>query len=80
MYLTRPPQPKARHHLHRPHDYRTLEERHRMVYSRAETLLSIKSSPEAFCLQYAHECFKGLKAYRGDDEKLRLFRLDRNGI
>ncbi|KXG52081.1 Branched-chain amino acid aminotransferase II [Penicillium griseofulvum] len=36
--------------------------------------------PTASCLHYAHECFEGLKAYRGDDGKLRLFRPDRNGI
>ncbi|KAJ5520964.1 Aminotransferase class IV [Penicillium fimorum] len=36
--------------------------------------------PTASCLHYAHECFEGLKAYRGDDGKLRLFRPDRNGV
>ena len=35
--------------------------------------------PTASCLQYATECFEGLKVYRGYDGKLRLFRADRNG-
>ena len=30
--------------------------------------------PTASCLHYATECFEGLKAYRGHDGKLRLFR------
>ncbi|RCI13031.1 hypothetical protein L249_1091 [Ophiocordyceps polyrhachis-furcata BCC 54312] len=34
--------------------------------------------PTASCLHYATECFEGLKAYRGDDGRLRLFRPDRN--
>ncbi|KAJ5967321.1 hypothetical protein N7501_003569 [Penicillium viridicatum] len=34
--------------------------------------------PSASCLHYAYECFEGLKAYRGDDGKLRMFRTDRN--
>lgn len=34
--------------------------------------------PAASCLHYAYECFEGLKAYRGDDGKLRMFRTDRN--
>ncbi|PLB52679.1 branched-chain amino acid aminotransferase II [Aspergillus steynii IBT 23096] len=34
--------------------------------------------PTASCLHYAHECFEGLKAYRGYDGKVRLFRPDRN--
>ncbi|RYC61271.1 hypothetical protein CHU98_g4940 [Xylaria longipes] len=34
--------------------------------------------PTASVLHYATECFEGLKAYRGDDGKLRLFRPDRN--
>lgn len=65
---------KQRHHLHPPHDHRALEERYRMVYPRAQTLL-----PTVSCLHYAYECFEGLKAYSGDDGKLRLFRPDRNG-
>jgi branched-chain amino acid aminotransferase len=34
--------------------------------------------PTASCLHYAYECFEGLKAYRGQDGKLRMFRTDRN--
>ncbi|KAJ4165075.1 hypothetical protein LMH87_006722 [Akanthomyces muscarius] len=34
--------------------------------------------PTASVLNYATECFEGMKAYRGDDGKLRLFRPDRN--
>lgn len=34
--------------------------------------------PSASVLQYATECFEGIKAYRGDDGKLRLFRLNLN--
>lgn len=34
--------------------------------------------PAASCLQYATTCFEGLKAHRGHDGRLRLFRLARN--
>jgi branched-chain amino acid aminotransferase len=34
--------------------------------------------PTASCLHYATECFEGLKAYRGYDGKIRLFRPSRN--
>ena len=34
--------------------------------------------PTASCLHYATQCFEGMKAYRGYDGKLRLFRPDRN--
>lgn len=34
--------------------------------------------PTASCLQYATECFEGLKAYRGYDGALRMFRPNRN--
>lgn len=34
--------------------------------------------PNASVLNYATECFEGLKLYRGYDGKLRLFRVDRN--
>lgn len=34
--------------------------------------------PTASCLHYATECFEGLKLYRGQDGKLRLFRVRRN--
>lgn len=35
--------------------------------------------PTASVLHYATECFEGMKAYRGCDHKLRLFRPDCNG-
>ncbi|KAJ5740347.1 cytosolic branched-chain amino acid aminotransferase [Penicillium malachiteum] len=35
--------------------------------------------PTSSCLHYATECFEGLKAYRGEDGKLRLFRPDQKG-
>lgn len=35
--------------------------------------------PTASCLHYATECFEGMKAYRGYDGQLRLFRPDCNG-
>jgi branched-chain amino acid aminotransferase len=38
----------------------------------------LKISPLASVLHYATECFEGLKAYRGVDGEVRLFRLDRN--
>lgn len=34
--------------------------------------------PTSSVFNYATECFEGMKAYRGDDGKLRLFRPDRN--
>lgn len=34
--------------------------------------------PSASCLHYAYECFEGLKAYRGYDGRLRMFRTERN--
>lgn len=34
--------------------------------------------PTASCLHYATECFEGLKAYRGHDGQLRVFRIDHN--
>lgn len=34
--------------------------------------------PTASCLHYATECFEGLKAFRGHDGRLRIFRPDRN--
>lgn len=34
--------------------------------------------PTASCLHYATECFEGLKAYRGYDGRLRIFRPERN--
>ncbi|KAI9814959.1 MAG: hypothetical protein M1832_005598 [Thelocarpon impressellum] len=34
--------------------------------------------PSASCLHYATECFEGMKAYRGYDGKVRIFRPDRN--
>ena len=32
----------------------------------------------ATCLHYGQECFEGLKAYRGKDNKIRLFRWEEN--
>jgi len=32
----------------------------------------------ATCLHYGQECFEGLKAYRGQDDKIRIFRWDEN--
>lgn len=34
--------------------------------------------PQSSCFHYGSECFEGLKAYRGGDGKVRLFRPDRN--
>lgn len=39
---------------------------------------SIRIHAAATALQYAQECFEGLKAYRGVDGKIRLFRPDEN--
>ena len=38
----------------------------------------LELSPAASCLHYALQCFEGLKAYRGDDGKIRLFRPELN--
>ncbi|VTT68137.1 unnamed protein product [Fusarium fujikuroi] len=35
-------------------------------------------SPLASCLHYATQCFEGMKVYRGYDNRVRLFRPDRN--
>lgn len=35
-------------------------------------------SPLASCIHYATQCFEGMKVYRGFDNRLRLFRPDRN--
>ena len=35
-------------------------------------------SPAAMTLHYALQCFEGMKAYRGDDDAIRLFRPDLN--
>lgn len=35
-------------------------------------------SPLASCVHYATQCFEGMKVYRGLDNRLRLFRPDRN--
>lgn len=35
-------------------------------------------SPLASCIHYATQCFEGMKVYRGHDNKVRLFRPDRN--
>ncbi|MBP7506901.1 MAG: branched-chain amino acid aminotransferase [Prolixibacteraceae bacterium] len=48
--------------------------------------IEISSSPQitmhmaATCLHYGQEAFEGLKAYRGKDGKVRLFRLDENAM
>ncbi|KIV88256.1 branched-chain amino acid aminotransferase [Exophiala mesophila] len=36
--------------------------------------------PTASVLHYATECFEGMKAYRGQDGKVRLFRPERNSV
>lgn len=38
----------------------------------------IELYPSAMCFHYAQEIFEGLKAYRGKDGKIRLFRADEN--
>ena len=38
----------------------------------------ISLMPTASCLHYATECFEGMKVYRGQDGRIRLFRPDRN--
>ena len=35
-------------------------------------------SPAAMCLHYAVECFEGMKAYKDQQGKIRLFRPDCN--
>lgn len=42
------------------------------------TYSQISLWPTASVLHYATECFEGMKAYRGNDNKVRLFRPDRN--
>ncbi|OLY83153.1 Branched-chain-amino-acid aminotransferase [Smittium mucronatum] len=39
---------------------------------------NLSLSPAASVLHYSLECFEGSKAYRGDDGKIRLFRLEDN--
>ena len=39
---------------------------------------NLSVSPIASVLHYATECFEGMKAYRGSDGRVRLFRPDRN--
>ncbi|KAF2016871.1 branched-chain amino acid aminotransferase II [Aaosphaeria arxii CBS 175.79] len=39
---------------------------------------NLSLSPAASCLNYATQCFEGMKAYRGFDGKVRLFRPDCN--
>lgn len=34
----------------------------------------------ATCLHYGQECFEGLKAFRGKDGKIRVFRIDENAL
>ncbi|GAP92646.2 putative branched-chain amino acid aminotransferase [Rosellinia necatrix] len=39
---------------------------------------NLSISPAASCLNYATQCFEGMKVYRGFDGKVRLFRPDHN--
>ena len=39
---------------------------------------NLKISAFAGCLHYAIECFEGLKAFRGKDGKVRIFRPEEN--
>merc|ERR1719478_1099990 len=39
---------------------------------------NLQLSPAAMTLHYALQCFEGIKAYRGDDDAIRLFRPDLN--
>ena len=39
---------------------------------------NISMSMAASCLHYGQECFEGLKAFRGKDGRIRLFRVDEN--
>ena len=39
---------------------------------------NLQLSPAAMTLHYALQCFEGMKAYRGDDDAIRLFRPDLN--
>eukprot|EP00040_Diaphanoeca_grandis_P023065 m.124893 g.124893 ORF g.124893 m.124893 type:complete len:396 (+) comp29088_c0_seq1:99-1286(+) len=43
-----------------------------------EAMRNLSLSPAAMCLHYGLECFEGMKAYRGVDNKVRLFRPDLN--
>lgn len=54
--------------------------RHGIGWSRPELKPcgSLSLSPTASCLHYATECFEGLKAYRGHDGQLRVFRIEHN--
>ncbi|KAJ2981096.1 hypothetical protein NUW58_g6774 [Xylaria curta] len=45
---------------------------------RIEPFGNLSISPAASCLNYATQCFEGMKVYRGFDGKLRLFRPDHN--
>jgi len=45
---------------------------------RIEPHAELKLNPAAMVLHYGQEVFEGLKAYFGHDEKIRLFRPDRN--
>ncbi|KAJ8598947.1 hypothetical protein CTAYLR_009644 [Chrysophaeum taylorii] len=45
---------------------------------RIEPFGDLKISPAASSLHYALQCFEGMKAYRGDDDVIRLFRPDLN--
>jgi branched-chain amino acid aminotransferase len=45
---------------------------------RVEPLRDLVLAPSALCLHYGLECFEGLKAFRGDDGHVRLFRPELN--
>ncbi|MDR1066523.1 MAG: branched-chain amino acid aminotransferase [Clostridiales bacterium] len=46
--------------------------------ARIEPYAPLTLDPAAMCLHYAQAVFEGLKAYRGADKKIRLFRADAN--
>jgi len=46
---------------------------------RLDEFKNFEISPAASSLHYALQCFEGMKAYRGDDNKIRLFRPELNG-
>lgn len=45
---------------------------------RIEPLHDLTLAPSALCLHYGLECFEGLKAFKGDDGHVRLFRPELN--
>ncbi|KAF9873246.1 hypothetical protein CkaCkLH20_09409 [Colletotrichum karsti] len=53
-------------------------EEHGWETPRIQPFGNISLSPAASCLHYATQCFEGMKVFRGHDDKLRLFRPDKN--